>query len=207
MSQQNTPSDQTLANNVLWVLDAATQQRVPLEIQVENGGGIPVSFPSWFKTDFDAITADVDAIATDVDTIATQTTTIATQTTTIATQTTAINGKLPTLDAKNRFKVSDIPTFAVGTLTRLGTSATSIYVASASVQLRLLIANVSAAARTFQIGTANPLTDATSYVKSVPLSVGEVQEITLYEVPSGTTIYGLCDSANGVNVTPYAGAM
>jgi len=112
----------------------------------------------------------------------------------------AINSKL-LLDSHNRLKMADAVHYTPVAGVALGTGDTLIYTAAAKVKARVVIANVSAAARTFQLchGT---ISDANSLFKNTPLVIGET---LLWEVDlaNGDVLRGLCDSASGVTVRLY----
>ncbi len=162
------------------------------------------------RTDTSSIATSSATMATQQTTIATQTTTIATNTGTAGTQLTNINAKLPTLDAKSRFKTSDIPTMVYGGIKQLGATGgtdTTIYASAASVRMKMYISNMDTVTRSFQIGTAATFADATGIIKGFNLAAGQVREYWLDEVPSGTTIYAACSSANKVNITFWTGVI
>lgn len=182
MSNQNTPSDQTLQNNVLWVIDAATQTRVPLEMQVENGGGIPVSFPSWFKTDVDAITADVDAIATDVDTIATQVTTIATNTGTIGTNTGTIATNSTSAVTQGQLRVK-------GAADITNANTTLFTAASNLTNVSLSLCNTDSSARTVTL-TLNASAGTITLFSGLSIAANETVTVGEFGMLSGETIQG-----------------
>jgi hypothetical protein len=117
MSQQNTPSDQTLSRIQMFVLDQATGQWIPFTYNSE-GGGITVTFPPAVITDLAAL----PTIATNTGTIATQTTNIATSTATIATQVTGIHTDTTSIASSTASVATNTGNIATNT----GTVATNI---------------------------------------------------------------------------------